>query len=302
MAFEKGQIYGGANAQREHIPASASSFQIHSPSTSTCSLFNHDVRLFTCTPATYVQGVYSSKNTLARHRRNHDTSKNHVCDTCNRVFRRADILPRHKLIHRTEATSPERVYKSRRAQAAFACEPCRHSKTKCDGQSPCNRCVRQDRPCQYKQNPKFQLSSEARDTGEIKSQHPSPVEPNSSLLRDFFEDAFLKGGPLEQANGTRAQNTTSDIPVSSDRKRLGGLQEDQSILAAALLSHHVTRLRFHAPLRYFYCIPIDNSAAQQADESVIDAAKRWAGDSSARLAVAHACSVYEVAREAARQG
>jgi hypothetical protein len=45
--------------------------------------------------------------------------------------------------------SPESSDRPRKRRAINACASCRLSKVKCDGKRPCQRCIRNETPCQY---------------------------------------------------------------------------------------------------------------------------------------------------------
>src|SRR5271168_1963325 len=82
--------------------------------------------------------IYRTKDSLTRHRHNHDQVSQHICPFCSLTFSRSDVLSRHVRIH----------YKGRR-RSPRACLPCKLSKMKCNAAYPCSRCARSFQKCTY---------------------------------------------------------------------------------------------------------------------------------------------------------
>ena len=249
---------------------------------------------------------FSSRNTLARHRPNHDFNESHACETCQRVFRRADILKRHKLTHRADALGAQ--LNPRRHQIDVACEACRRSKTKCDGQNPCRRCQRQHLTCQYSHRARIRLTGGDRaldGSGDLQD----AVRPLAqSTLQHQFDQALLQTDIFDVAAGAISEAIDFEISQDTNYERGASTAEEgnsvpqsqvgQCVFVASLLSHYLTRMRFHSPLTMFRSVPTDKSLARNIDGYVIDAAKGWIADGVSRIAVSHACSAYSVASEA----
>ncbi|KIW22934.1 uncharacterized protein PV07_11178 [Cladophialophora immunda] len=213
-----------------------------------------------------------------------------MSDICNRVFCRADILNRHRLLHAPKSPRPTAIVNSRIGLTAVACDACRRSKTKCDGQPTCSKCAHQSRQCRYSASRRFQVSTskETRDVTQIGS--CASRGQKKSMLFDLFETALLDG---------RSSSVVKEMPLSGIDDMSTHLGQDQNTLVAALLSHHVALLRFHAPLENFHRIPVDNSKAREIDDGLIDIAQSWATDSVATLAIAHSCAIYTITHRAA---
>jgi hypothetical protein len=81
---------------------------------------------------------YRTKDSLTRHRHNHDESNLHVCPTCSLTFARSDVLSRHVRIH----------HKGRK-RSPRACIYCKAAKIKCDAGIPCSRCATASQTCKY---------------------------------------------------------------------------------------------------------------------------------------------------------
>ena len=124
--------------------------------------------------------TYTSRNTLARHSRNHDSEKSSTCTKCGRAFHRADLLRRHTAVHQQ--------FRVRRQQTVIACQHCRRSKLKCNGQEPCSSCASRDQQCHYRQEarlakPARQLEAPSSTSSEALA--VAHVEPNNTVSEDI---------------------------------------------------------------------------------------------------------------------
>ncbi|KAF1815376.1 hypothetical protein P152DRAFT_429286 [Eremomyces bilateralis CBS 781.70] len=153
---------------------------------------------------------YKSRDSLTRHRHNHEGGPHHVCPICHLNFRRRDLLQRHSRIHDSE---------DGRRRGQRACARCKKAKAKCSGGTPCSSCLNADHPCSYepdsetgrlsrrnyiKESKSRQISvgrSETSPVGTIRSDTPSS---NSALIDQLTSPI----GPWELSG--------SDFSSSSD--------------------------------------------------------------------------------------
>ena len=89
--------------------------------------------------------TYKAKETLTRHRKNHDPTPQYNCHLCSSSFRRRDLLSRHLATHETKDNGNLRT----RATNNSACERCFQHKLRCDGASPCDKCSAASEQCIY---------------------------------------------------------------------------------------------------------------------------------------------------------
>ena len=102
-----------------------------------CSSYLSDHRNFQATmPATHPGYAcpecgksYKAKETLTRHRKNHDATAQYTCHLCSSSFRRRDLLSRHVATHESREDGQLRT---RRANHS-ACERCLQRKLRCNG-------------------------------------------------------------------------------------------------------------------------------------------------------------------------
>ncbi|KAK7423717.1 hypothetical protein QQX98_000907 [Neonectria punicea] len=83
---------------------------------------------------------------LTRHLLRHAGARPFFCDRCGSNFSRRDTLRRHILAH--GKGTPLRAHSSR-GKAGRAYQGCAKAKQRCDGDSPCHRCVAKGVSCVY---------------------------------------------------------------------------------------------------------------------------------------------------------
>ncbi|KAL9087064.1 MAG: hypothetical protein Q9159_003828 [Coniocarpon cinnabarinum] len=88
---------------------------------------------------------YKAKETLTRHRKNHDATPQYACHLCPSSFRRKDLLSRHIATHESKGDGQLRA----RRLNNTACERCCQRKLRCDGQHPCDGCAAVADTCVY---------------------------------------------------------------------------------------------------------------------------------------------------------
>jgi hypothetical protein len=103
---------------------------------------------------------YKTPESLSRHAKIHQESRDHVCPVCKIGFTRRDILLRHGKIHAStvlDVNDPGNSHSAQsgdnsavsRIRSTRACDFCSRHRVKCDGRDPCGRCNRTERQCQY---------------------------------------------------------------------------------------------------------------------------------------------------------
>ncbi|KAJ5338062.1 hypothetical protein N7452_004790 [Penicillium brevicompactum] len=86
---------------------------------------------------------YQRKEHLRRHQIKHSQQQVFPCSNCDREFaRRSDTLRRHVWQHHG--------IKKPSARAQRACESCRATKSRCQGDQPCSECLRRGIECSFK--------------------------------------------------------------------------------------------------------------------------------------------------------
>ncbi|KAI1467127.1 uncharacterized protein F4812DRAFT_451453 [Daldinia caldariorum] len=99
---------------------------------------------------TYCGQEFQRNEHLERHLATHANIKRFKCNICHLSFSRRDVLQRHVAVHGQtsadgKATSQPSVSVRHRTQEA--CRNCARTKTKCDSNTPCNRCRVKQIPC-----------------------------------------------------------------------------------------------------------------------------------------------------------
>lgn len=140
---------------------------------------------------------YRRKEHLTRHAKLHSKSQSFECPFCDRSFARSDTLRHH-----VRSYHPDKELKSSRATRA--CNYCRARRSKCNGNDPCNRCVRLGKKCSYSEQSQRELlrsrtnsNSIARSEGLESS--PCRVAPYVQAYFDNFhaEWPFLHPATFE---------------------------------------------------------------------------------------------------------
>lgn len=106
--------------------------------------------MFTCQ---HCRRAYKTRSSLTRHAHNHSTAPEHVCEECGVSFARSDLLTRHRQNgHGQQDQARDEERRSTRQRCHTACEPCRRTRARCDGNAPCHSCQAADRHCHYADN------------------------------------------------------------------------------------------------------------------------------------------------------
>ena len=129
---------------------------------------------------------YKAKETLTRHRKNHETSAQYTCSTCSNTFKRKDLLTRHIATHESKERG---VLRARRANNS-ACERCSLRKLRCDGSTTCSGCARASEPCIHR--------ADQGDTG-ILTENQGASETGISFPSDGSEYGQAAIAPAEPA-------------------------------------------------------------------------------------------------------
>jgi hypothetical protein len=93
---------------------------------------------------------YRRKEHLTRHAKLHSKPQSFECPFCDRSFARSDTLRHH-----VRSYHPDKELTSSRASRA--CNYCRTRRSKCNGNDPCNRCVRLGKKCFYSERSQREL-------------------------------------------------------------------------------------------------------------------------------------------------
>ncbi|RFU32330.1 hypothetical protein B7463_g4023, partial [Scytalidium lignicola] len=92
--------------------------------------------------------VYERADHLNRHFRSHENTRPFKCDRCPKSFNRADLLTRHQAGHaRHDNGELGRRRIERTDRVAEACLACIASKSKCQDEKPCARCLKKNIAC-----------------------------------------------------------------------------------------------------------------------------------------------------------
>ncbi|KAF7552176.1 hypothetical protein G7Z17_g4511 [Cylindrodendrum hubeiense] len=138
------------------------------------------------------------------------------CGTCNTTFQRREHYQRHLRTHTKEkpftcsedslarhhtaihlhadkednGNNSER--QSERRRVAQACKSCSTSKVRCNGERPCQRCLRHDYECLYEPFSRRKTSDGASEKSakRRKSFHPSPISPSTTVHENSANDTI----------------------------------------------------------------------------------------------------------------
>lgn len=153
---------------------------------------------------------------LKRHRLSHFDNPEHTCQTCGRSFHRLDAFRRHQIIHSNNATrktAQSTVDESGRIKTRQACQRCSRSKIKCNGQLPCQRCIKaKGVTCTYSK--KRQGNVERYNEGAIQRRRVDSHTNNDVqiILQDF---------PARQDNeSVMSSIMDTDIPIDLEQQDL----------------------------------------------------------------------------------
>lgn len=95
----------------------------------------------------HCQRRFKRREHLRRHQLVHSGSRPFECSICERAFPRKDMLQRHAVVHGDQAPAAVTLAGTPRVRAAHACHQCRDKKLRCDGRQPCSRCQLRRVPC-----------------------------------------------------------------------------------------------------------------------------------------------------------
>lgn len=155
---------------------------------------------------------YDVQSSLNRHLHNHKQGRRHVCQQCHAEFRRKDVLVRHYQVH-TVTSDPVDSLQSRsgRRRCIKACDRCRARRTRCDGDVPCQACVKAGSVCYTKERPPRRLAS-CEPMGSIASS-TSGVDMDDETLAEAGVDAITNHGASFLPTSVDSQLTLSSTPL-----------------------------------------------------------------------------------------
>ncbi|EXJ90699.1 hypothetical protein A1O1_03803 [Capronia coronata CBS 617.96] len=95
--------------------------------------------------------TYGRLDHLHRHLANHVPWRTFVCDTCNKAFKRKDVLRRHSIMcHAHAGNDDDQTSAPARARTnRTACDRCARLKRACDSRQPCSNCTAKKELCSY---------------------------------------------------------------------------------------------------------------------------------------------------------
>ncbi|KAL5337511.1 hypothetical protein BJX70DRAFT_409198 [Aspergillus crustosus] len=156
---------------------------------------------------------YRRKEHLTRHARKHFPGLHRLtCEQCDKTFDRADSLRRHQQLHSREQQGQSLP------RTTKACDQCHASKTRCNGQDPCNACSRRGVACQFNReskraagrNPDSTVSGS--DTGDSQLPRSDTMQDLILLHENKLREQGLLGAPdLVQATTKPTEPGGSDI-------------------------------------------------------------------------------------------
>lgn len=139
--------------------------------------------------------------------------------------------------------------RQQRRRARMACEPCRQSKRKCDGDQPCGQCAKFDLQCFYRSKPR-QRARKAQDTGSSApaatiTASESPLETRTSPNDVFTQSLESNSGSTFVRNFAQTVDPTSkalfpflgyniwlgerQVPASGERRRIVDILSEDDI-------------------------------------------------------------------------
>ncbi|EPE34797.1 C2H2 and C2HC zinc finger [Glarea lozoyensis ATCC 20868] len=224
---------------------------------------------------------YERADHLSRHLKTHENARSHRCNQCSKRFNRADLLSRHESSH--NRTPGKR--KDDGDRVLVACRACIASKSKCQDEKPCVRCVTKGIRCEVSPNRARAQSTSLHKNpaasasfGNRSSKSASPRRLNgegsahqgqlsrSSEIEEHMGDDTEGVAYREQlsgfsrdgsANGATMMGDSNAMEVDYDEQSIGvafqtaGINRGSSIGGGALNSVHLSSVYDQPPAEQF---------------------------------------------------
>ncbi|KAI0115272.1 hypothetical protein F4814DRAFT_440224 [Daldinia grandis] len=175
---------------------------------------------------TYCGQEFQRNEHLERHLATHANIKRFKCNICHLSFSRRDVLQRHVAVHgetSVDGQSSNQPMAGVRHRTQEACRNCARTKTKCDSNTPCNRCRVKQIPCDRrprKMPVRASLSGTSQDSTTSISEANVARDVGSSTINTDVEHARPNRNVQSSSENSEGPDNSRHSSAPSPTKQL----------------------------------------------------------------------------------
>ncbi|OTB20465.1 hypothetical protein K445DRAFT_86359 [Daldinia sp. EC12] len=227
---------------------------------------------------TYCGQEFQRNEHLERHLATHANIKRFKCNICHLSFSRRDVLQRHVAVHgetSADGQSSSQPMAGVRHRTQEACRNCARTKTKCDSNTPCNRCRVKQIPCDRRPRKvpvRASLSGASQDLTTPVSEVNAGRDATSSTINIDTEHARPNQNPPSSSENSEGPDNSTHSSAPSPTKQL---HIHETIIES------VTTSGFNAFINNVPEQSMGNGAIPPSDGSLVTGPniENWAGQS-----------------------